>query len=80
MADNSHEMSRLIFSEKQNKIKIVRSRMSSARMSSAAVCCVILFVLFVLRFYGQVNPMGSCRARSVYLTIRLLGRLSPLSG
>ena len=24
--------------------------------------------------------MGSCRARSVYLTTRLLGRLSPLSG
>ena len=38
-----------------------------------------LFV-FVLRFYGPVNPMGSCRARSVYLTTRLLGRLSPLSG
>ena len=36
-------------------------------------------VLFVLRFYGAVNPMGSCRARSVYLTIRLLGRFSPLS-
>ena len=36
--------------------------------------------LFVLRFYGPVNPMGSCRARSVYLTTRLLGRLSPLSG
>ena len=36
--------------------------------------------LFVLRFYGLVNPMGSCRARSVYLTTRLLGRLSPLSG
>ena len=36
--------------------------------------------LFVLRFYGTVNPMGSCRARSVYLTTRLLGRLSPLSG
>ena len=31
----------------------------------------------VLRFYGAVNPMGSCRAWSVY---RLLGRLSPLSG
>ena len=30
--------------------------------------------------YGPVNPMGSCRARSVYLTTRLLGRLSPLSG
>ena len=36
--------------------------------------------LFVLRFYGPVIPMGSCRARSVYLTTRLLGRLSPLSG
>ena len=35
---------------------------------------------FVLRFYGPVNPMGSCRARSVYLTTGLLGRLSPLSG
>ena len=34
--------------------------------------------LFVLRFYGPVNPMGSCRAWSVYLTTRLLGRLSPL--
>ena len=36
--------------------------------------------LFVLRFYGPVNPMGSCPARSVYLTTHLLGRLSPLSG
>ena len=36
--------------------------------------------LFVLRFYGPVNPTGSCRARSVYLTTRLLGKLSPLSG
>ena len=36
--------------------------------------------LFVLRFYGPVNPMGSCRARPVYLTTRLLSRLSPLSG
>ena len=36
--------------------------------------------LFVLRFYGPVNPMGSCQARSVYLTTPLLGRLSPLSG
>ena len=38
------------------------------------------FVQVVLRFYGPVNPMGSCRARSVYLTTRLLGRLSPPSG
>ena len=37
-------------------------------------------LLFVLRFYGPVNPMGSCRAQSVYLTTRLLGRLSPLRG
>ena len=36
--------------------------------------------LFMLRFYGSVNTMGSCRARSVYLTTHLLGRLSPLSG
>ena len=41
---------------------------------------VCLISLFVLRFYGPVNPMGSCRARSVYLTTRLLDRLSPLSG
>ena len=37
-------------------------------------------LLFVLRFYGPVNPIGSCRARSVYLTTYFLGRLSPLSG
>ena len=37
-------------------------------------------VLVVLRFYGWVNPMGSCWARSVYLTTLLLGRVSPLSG
>ena len=36
--------------------------------------------LFVLMFYGPLNPVGSCRARLVYLTTRLLGRLSPLSG
>ena len=41
---------------------------------------VLFFFFFVLRFYGPVNPVGSCRARSVYLTTRLLGRLSPLSG
>ena len=37
--------------------------------------------LFVcVEVHGPVNPMGSCRARSVYLTTRLLDRLSPLSG
>ena len=36
--------------------------------------------LFVLRFYGPVNPMGSCRAQSVYLATHLLGKLSPQTG
>ena len=35
-------------------------------------------ILFALRFRSPVNPMESCRARSVYLTISLLGRLCPL--
>ena len=34
----------------------------SAQSSSSVV------FRFVLRFYGPVNPLGSCRARSVYLT------------
>ena len=42
--------------------------------------CITLEGLFVLRFYGSINPMGSCQARSVYLTTHLLGRLSSLSG
>ena len=34
-----------------------------------------LFVLrFVLRFYGPVKPVGSCRTRSIYLTTRLRTR------
>ena len=36
--------------------------------------------LFVLRFYGRVNPIGLCQVQPVYPTTRLLGRLSPLSG
>ena len=44
------------------------------------VSAYLSVLLFVLRFYGPINPMGSCRARSVYLATRLLGRLSPLSG
>ena len=53
--------------------------LGQAASSKWSTLCKFLFV-FVLRFYGPVNPMGSCRARSVYLTTRLLGRLSPLSG
>ena len=51
------------------------------RKKSLNICFLeLLEGLFVLRFYGPVNPMGSCRARPVYLTTRLLGRLCPLSG
>ena len=39
-----------------------------------------IICLFVLRFYGPVNPMGSCQAWSIYLTTLLLDRLSPLMG
>ena len=35
--------------------------------------------LIRMRFYGPVNPMGSCQARSDYLTTLLLGMPSPLS-
>ena len=48
--------------------------------SSPSILFYKIKILFVLRFYGPVNPMESCRARSVYLTTRLLGRFSPLSG
>ena len=43
-------------------------------MGMAAILVMCLFE--VLR---PSQPMGSCRARSVYLTTRLLGRLNPLS-
>ena len=39
-----------------------------------------LHVLFMLRFYSPVNPLGSCRVQSVCLTTLFLGRLSPLNG
>ena len=42
-------------------------------------CQHLWVILFVLKFYGPVNSMCSCQARSVYLTTRLLGRLSPTS-
>ena len=39
-----------------------------------------VYVCLCWGFYSPVNPVGSCWARSVYLTTLLLGRLSPLSG
>ena len=66
----------ILFSGKNKKnITNLLSAELAKRVVKVKVIC-----LFVLRFYGPVNPMGSCRARSVYLTTRLLGRLCPLSG
>ena len=39
-----------------------------------------LFVCVCVEVLQPSQPNGSCRARSVYLTTRLLGRLCPLSG
>ena len=44
----------------------------SSRSTLFADAC--LSSLFLLRFYGPVNPMGSCRARSVYLTTNVTGQ------
>ena len=62
----------VLFSWTNKKISLI------CRLLNLSIA-LYLFV-FVLKFYGPVNPMGSCRARSVYLTTHLLGRLSPLSG
>ena len=59
--------------DRQATLSCNSSYFSSDSFSSSCL------LLFVLRFYGPVNPMGSSRARSVYLTTSLLGRLSPLS-
>ena len=56
------------------------SRKQERKIRETSPICRLLNCLLVFKFYGPVNPMGSCRARSVYLTTRLLGRLSPLSG
>ena len=67
-----------IFNDPSFNDTITKDVVSFEQLGFASYC---LFVcLFVLMFYGPVNPMESCRTRSVYLTTRLLGRLSPLSG
>ena len=39
------------------------------------ICCSCdTFCLFVLQFYSPVNPLGSCQARSVYLTTLFPGQ------
>ena len=84
--DNLHEC-QILFSGK-NKKNIIN--LSSAESAQTVVEVLYVYTiqplaktggaLFVLRFYGPVNPVGSCRAQSVYLTTRLLDRLSQLSG
>ena len=68
----------------QKELKVFGEFKATARNQTRGAETTFIIVkgkiLFVLRFYGPVNPMGSCRAWSVYLTTRLLGRLSPLSG
>ena len=59
---------------------ILHDRLGMRKLTARWVPKFLSDELFLLRFYGPVNPMGSCRAWSVYLTTRLLGRLSPLSG
>ena len=46
----------------------------------AVFSCSNQVLLFVLGFYCPVNPLGSCRAWSIYLTTLLLDGLCPLSG
>ena len=70
----SNEYTQHLFSwrNKKNTILLVE------KVPYVEICVWTLIVwrVFVLKFYGPVNPMGSCRARSVYLTTRLLGRQS----
>ena len=59
----------------QHCMQIVTLRDNWHKMS-----CLFSGNFVCVEFYGPVNPMGSCQVRSVYLTTRLLGRFSPLSG
>ena len=63
----------------QNFLKVVVQVIIIDQSNQTIRFCTKSRVLFVLTFYGPVNPMGSCRARSVYLTTRLLGRLNQSS-
>ena len=60
--------------------RILSSKIEETSEAPPEKECFKIVCLFVLRFYGPVNPMGSCRVRPVNLTTHLLGSLSPLSG
>ena len=80
-ASNEYPQHMILLRNKKNRKNFFEVQVAPAYLNTKTrrVRVVTLVYLFVLRFYGPVNPMGSCRARSVYLTTCLLGRLSPLS-
>ena len=47
--------------------------------SLAITVFMIIFLFVCVEVLRPSQPNGSCQAPSVYLTTRLLGRLSPLS-
>ena len=53
---------------------------SSSQTMPSNIHIMFRFRFVCVEIFGPVNPMGSCLARSVYLTTHLLGRLGPLSG
>ena len=63
-----------------DRINMVPKVFELLRFDWNIIYCFTRCLFVRVRFYGPVNPMGSCRARSVYLTTHLLGRLSSLSG
>ena len=88
-----HRMCRVTREQARFSVKLLEEARTEFEGAKKATAYITIFTissvriwtdrsvcLFVLRFYGPVNPMESCRARSVYLTTRLLGRLSPQSG
>ena len=75
----SHE-NKLHMTEQSGEASSEEVQVNMRQKESDLCCSICNRCLFVLRFYGPVDPVGSCRARSVYLTTRLLGRLSPVSG
>ena len=51
-------------------LKLKTLKMHQLHLNQTCLSVTVSPDAFVLRFYGPVNPMGSCRARSVYLTTR----------
>ena len=62
------------------KKKKKHDELTDGKMTKKQYALPTIVKVFVLRFHGPVNPIGSSLARSVWLTTLLLGRLSPLIG